>query len=317
MTASLRHRIAPTVALTLLSLLAGATTAVAGEIEVKQAEAAAVADRLEEQAHRIVSLDIEHRRAMEELEVAEANVTQAEVELAATNRRHDEAKQRLVIQAQDAYVVGGSISLLKYLIRTNTGDEVARRTYLRIMSGHDREALGLLRVVRQDLESGQARLRAARQAARAKAAAIADDREALDRAIRNQQALLGQVNGELSALLAAEQARRDAEAARLVQTQLVAAPAAPGPVLAPAPEAVPPPSAADTWACIRQLESGNNYATPGGGAYQFLDSTWQSLGYSGTASDAPPAVQDEAARRLQARDGWSQWTTAPLCGRPE
>jgi hypothetical protein len=26
-------------------------------------------------------------------------------------------------------------------------------------------------------------------------------------------------------------------------------------------------------------------------------------------------VQDEAARKLQARDGWSPWTTAPLCGR--
>jgi hypothetical protein len=70
-----------------------------------------------------------------------------------------------------------------------------------------------------------------------------------------------------------------------------------------------------TFACIRQLESGNNYSAPGGGAYQFQDATWHSLGYSGTASDAPPAVQDEAARKLQARDGWAPWTTAPLCGR--
>ncbi len=84
---------------------------------------------------------------------------------------------------------------------------------------------------------------------------------------------------------------------------------------APAAPAAPTSSVADTFACIRQLESGNNYATPGGGAYQFLDSTWQALGYSGTASNAPPAVQDEAARKLQAQEGWDPWTTAPLCGR--
>src|SRR5206468_12893385 len=78
---------------------------------------------------------------------------------------------------------------------------------------------------------------------------------------------------------------------------------------------LPSSSVEATFACIRQLESGNNYSAPGGGAYQFQDATWHSLGYSGTASDAPPAVQDEAARKLQARDGWSPWTTAPLCGR--
>ncbi|MDQ4134491.1 MAG: transglycosylase family protein, partial [Actinomycetota bacterium] len=69
------------------------------------------------------------------------------------------------------------------------------------------------------------------------------------------------------------------------------------------------------WECIRQLESGGNYGSPGGGAYQFLDSTWHSLGQTGTASDAPPEVQDAMALQLQQRSGWDQWTTAPRCGR--
>ena len=86
---------------------------------------------------------------------------------------------------------------------------------------------------------------------------------------------------------------------------------------APVQAVLPGPSASvdATFACIRQLESGNNYKAAGGGAYQFQDATWHSLGYSGTASDYPPAVQDEAARKLQARDGWAPWTTAALCGR--
>jgi hypothetical protein len=80
------------------------------------------------------------------------------------------------------------------------------------------------------------------------------------------------------------------------------------------------------WACIRRLESGNNYAANTGngyyGAYQFLASTWNSAssgaGYrqyaNGRADLAPPAVQDAAAVWLQAHSGWGQWSTASRCG---
>jgi len=72
------------------------------------------------------------------------------------------------------------------------------------------------------------------------------------------------------------------------------------------------------WACIRQHESGGNYATNTGngyyGAYQFLESTWLSVGGTGLPSQAAPAVQDHFAQVLQARSGWSQWSTAPSCG---
>lgn len=330
MTGSPRQRIGATALLAALALVSAAPRPAAGQIDDKRAEAAAIADQLAEQAQRIVAKDVEHRRALRELESAEAHVASAEAELAATNRRHEEAKQRLVVQAQDAYMVGGSVSLLQYLIRSGPGDEVARRTYLRLMSGQDRAALGLLRATREDLEDMQKKLKTARQAARVKAEAIADDRAALDRAVAGQRSLLTRVNGELAQLVAAEQAERDAQAARVAAARLVASgPTTPAPAAAPAvgpaaalaPASAPAPAPvpmtnAETWECIRQLESGNNYATPGGGAYQFLDSTWRSLGYTGTASDYPPAVQDEAAMRLQARSGWSQWTTAPLCGRP-
>ena len=109
---------------------------------------------------------------------------------------------------------------------------------------------------------------------------------------------------------------------------LVAAPAAPVAVLVPVPLpapaappvfAPPPPSGAtptDVWARLRTCESNGNYADDTGngyyGAYQFSLPTWQSLGLSGLPSQAPPAVQDDAARRLQARSGWGQW---PACAR--
>ena len=70
------------------------------------------------------------------------------------------------------------------------------------------------------------------------------------------------------------------------------------------------------WAGLRQCESGGNYADNTGngyyGAYQFSLSTWHGLGFPGLPSDAPPAVQDQAAQQLQARSGWGQW---PACSR--
>lgn len=73
------------------------------------------------------------------------------------------------------------------------------------------------------------------------------------------------------------------------------------------------------WACIRQHESGGNYATNTGngyyGAYQFALATWQSLGGTGLPSAASPAVQDAMAQKLQARSGWGQWPqTSKMCG---
>ncbi|HEX4017666.1 MAG TPA: transglycosylase family protein [Frankiaceae bacterium] len=75
------------------------------------------------------------------------------------------------------------------------------------------------------------------------------------------------------------------------------------------------PASADVFSNIRQCESGGNYSTNTGngyyGAYQFTQGTWNSLGYSGTPSDASPATQDAAAAQLAARSGFGQW---PVCG---
>ncbi len=78
------------------------------------------------------------------------------------------------------------------------------------------------------------------------------------------------------------------------------------------PNAVPE----STWLALRKCESNNRYDINTGngyyGAYQFAVGTWRKLGYSGYPHRAAPAVQDEAAKRLQAKAGWGQW---PACSR--
>jgi Transglycosylase-like domain len=83
-----------------------------------------------------------------------------------------------------------------------------------------------------------------------------------------------------------------------------------------APDQVPNAVPDATWLALRQCESHNNYEINTGngyyGAYQFASGTWKRLGYSGLPHRAAPAVQDEAAKRLQAKSGWGQW---PACSR--
>ena len=73
-------------------------------------------------------------------------------------------------------------------------------------------------------------------------------------------------------------------------------------------------TAGGVWAALRQCESGGNYRENTGngfyGAYQFSASTWTGLGYPGRPDQEPPAMQDQAAQKLQARSGWGQW---PAC----
>ena len=75
-----------------------------------------------------------------------------------------------------------------------------------------------------------------------------------------------------------------------------------------------PPPAGGVWLQLRLCESGDNYQANTGngfyGAYQFSWSTWSGLGFPGRPDLEPYWMQDEAAQRLQAAQGWSPW---PAC----
>ena len=305
-------------------MLVGTTSATvgtgsAGPIEDKRAEATRIAAQLDAGANQVTQLSKQANRAKGQLGATETALAQATAEANAADRHLHQTQTRLADQAVDAYVHGGSAGLLSVLTKSDGSDLAVRKQYATLAAGQDQQAIDEMRAAREDLTGRRASLRRI-QNVRAAAISQLDKRKAaLTQAQNGEQALLGKVQGELATLVAADQARRDAAAvARAKATALASA---------PRPATVPrsfngwppmPPGwqpLGGVWACIRQMESGGNYSEPGGGAYQFLDSTWHSLGQPGTASDAPPWVQDAMAVELQQRSGWSQWTTAHMCGR--
>lgn len=71
----------------------------------------------------------------------------------------------------------------------------------------------------------------------------------------------------------------------------------------------------DVFDALARCESGMTNANTGNGYFgffQFLPSTWRSMGESGLPTDHSYEVQKAAAKRLVARSGWQQF---PGCAR--
>jgi hypothetical protein len=111
-------------------------------------------------------------------------------------------------------------------------------------------------------------------------------------------------------------------AARLAQQHAAQQQAAVQPSPSPAAAAQPSSSGGDAASsslgvCIRRAEEGGSYAWGpgnGGGAYQFVLSTWEK--YGGAASEygvAGPAYQDQIFNNAIAAGGASNWTNYDGC----
>ena len=70
--------------------------------------------------------------------------------------------------------------------------------------------------------------------------------------------------------------------------------------------------------CVISRESGGNpgavnASSGAGGLYQFLPSTWSSLGYGGLPENAPVWEQNQAFQKLYAQAGTSPWSPSDGC----
>jgi len=110
------------VGLVLVTLVAAAGPVRAGDLEDKQAQASAIAAKLDSQAQSIVEADSSSGGPPGRLADADSDVARAEADLAASERRQTEASRLLVAHAQAAYAGGGSVSFLGQMARATASD---------------------------------------------------------------------------------------------------------------------------------------------------------------------------------------------------
>ncbi len=234
-----RHRrLGVLVGIALLFPLVTASGSFADPIADKRAEASRLQEQLEKQGEKVSMLAERSNRARLKVSEVEASLARTQADVARSDERLQVVRGRLAQAAVLAYVHGGSNALIGQLVRGGRDDMVVRTQYLRVTAADQRRIIGEMRSARQDFEFHSAKLeterRAAADAAEAAEAASQDAVEAEDA----QRVVLGRVTGELGELVAAEQARREAEAART----------RPVPVIADTPRITEPPRPQSTQA---------------------------------------------------------------------
>jgi peptidoglycan DL-endopeptidase CwlO len=207
-----------TVAIALAVLLGGSAIAMvpagADQVSDKRAEAAAVADRLEQLDARMMDINSQYERANYELHLAEQNVAEAKARAARTAAELDQRRAELRTFAIAAYQNGNDSPEIDALLSSDAATGVQKRSYLQNVSGSRQDHIDALNAAKLAAEEDSQRLAAAEASASAHASEIDQARRAQQEAVSDQQALASKVQGELATLVAAETARRAAEAQR-------------------------------------------------------------------------------------------------------
>ena len=316
------------VAALVLSLFSG--LAEADQVGPLQARAGQLGSQLAAGARRIHVLTVQFDRASDTSASTSAQLATAETQLHATERQIALSRAVLHRQAVSAYVEGPSAANRGAATGKEALGLILRQEYLTVATGDVIDTLDRLHVGLHTLMDQQAALRQAQGAAERAAQGMVTARQSALAQAAQEQVMLAQVNGQLLTLArqAAQAAMRQAEAqsaARAAAARAVAAhvPAPSqglpvnGGLVAVVSAATSPPASHVTsggpWLALRECESGDNYAENSGngyfGAYQFSQATWTDLGYPGRPDLEPPAMQDQAAQKLQAEGGWGQWPT--------
>ena len=232
-----RHRrLGVLVGIALLLSIVTASASWGDPLAEKKAEAAQIQAQLETQGEKVSVLAEQSNRARIKVAEVDAPLAKAQADVARSDQRLQVTRAALAAAAVLAYVHGGTNSLIGHLARGGKDDLIVRSQYLRVTAADQRQVIGEVKAAKDDFQSDQARLAAERKSAAQAADAAQSASNAAAAAEDAQRVVLSRVTGELTDLVAAEQARKEAEAAR---AQPVIAPA---PVIAlDAPRITEPP----------------------------------------------------------------------------
>src|SRR5438874_7894758 len=222
MTPRHRRRLGVLVGIALLSSPFLATAGSATPLGDKQAEAARLAAQIDAQGARLSALDEQYNRAVLKVQGSADALAAAERDITSANDRFAKARVRLARHAVAAYVHGGATSMVEQLAQSDGADLTLRNQYIETAAADERNAIDSLKASREDLGRLRERLVAARKAADDAAAKVAADRKRIQDANDSLARTYARVTGEVAQLVAAEQARRDAEARQRAQAAVSA-----------------------------------------------------------------------------------------------
>lgn len=183
-----------------------AQQASAQSVASKQAEAARIAAQLEKLAERASVLTEDYNEARVRAAEIETKSRNAARDLAATEARAAVAKNNLKQMSIEAYIRGG-IDRARMSYAT---DPARAEYYLNAAANRQQDTIDSLRAAKMSLAERQQGLDAARSQARRVLDQVNAKRKAAEKAEADQRALLSKVKGELSQLVAQDQARRAA-----------------------------------------------------------------------------------------------------------
>ncbi|HWI03473.1 MAG TPA: NlpC/P60 family protein, partial [Acidimicrobiales bacterium] len=212
----------------------------------KRAEATRIRQQLERQGEKVSVLAEQSNRAQLKVSQVEGSLAKTTADVARSDEHLRSVRARLATSAVLAYVHGGNNALIGKLVRGSHDNMVVRTQYLRVTAADQRRVIGEVRTAKQDFELQKSRLDSERKAAAEAAEQAASASRAAQEAEDAQRAVLGQVNGEVAELVAAEQARREAEEARSRPVAVVATSAPPVTEPPRVPTAAAPQSQATT-----------------------------------------------------------------------
>ena len=201
-----------------IGVLAPASVMVSGvgadALADKQAQARQIADKMAVLESQLMSVNAQYEQANYELHLAEQKVTEAKALAEQTAAEVTRRQADLRDFAVSAYQTGNDTAALDALFTSDPGAGAEKVSYLDTLGGNKRDLIDAYKGAKVKAEEDSARLEGLQEEAEAKASVIEQARKAAANAAAEQEALNAKVQGELSTLVAAENARRAAEAQR-------------------------------------------------------------------------------------------------------
>ena len=244
-----RLGIAVAVAAVVIAMPLFTGSATADPVGDAQAQAAKLASQIATGAARIHQLTAVYGLASDRASIAAAQLAHAEAEIQRSQARVNSSRALLRVEAVNAYVSNGngSAGLATRSGRPTTGsaaiDALVGREYLTVATGDVADTVDQLRLGLQVLRSDESNLRDSERLSSGAAGQVSRARQAALAEAAREQATLGQVQGQLVALVAAAEAAQTASAARAAAAAAARTASGSGPTASSAPPATARPSA--------------------------------------------------------------------------